>query len=72
MIPDDWGRPDGRATRVVVSPFRPTSRIDGREQHYHVEVTRRWCRLTSDDRYVTLPLTTSNYSSKNRVLFLII
>jgi len=28
---------------VVVSPFRPTSRIEG-GPHHHVEAARRWCR----------------------------
>jgi len=30
---------------VVVSPFRPTSRIEGREPHHHVEAARRWCSI---------------------------
>jgi len=42
MIPDDWGRPDGRPLGVVVLPFRPTSRIEGRGPHHHVEAARRW------------------------------
>jgi len=28
---------------IVVSPFRPTSRIEGRGPHHHVEAARRWC-----------------------------
>jgi len=28
---------------IVVSPFRPTSRIERRGPHYHVEAARRWC-----------------------------
>jgi len=28
---------------VVVSPFRPTSRKEGRGPHHHVEAARRWC-----------------------------
>jgi len=28
---------------VVISPFRPTSRIEGRGPHHHVEAARRWC-----------------------------
>jgi len=30
---------------VVVSPFRPTSRIKGRGPHHHVEAARRWCSV---------------------------
>jgi len=32
---------------VVVLPFRPTSRIEGRKPHHHVEAARRWCSNTS-------------------------
>jgi len=28
---------------VVVSPFRSTSRMEGRGPHHHVEAARRWC-----------------------------
>jgi len=33
------------ALGVVVSPFRPTSRIEGRGPRHHVEAVRRWCIL---------------------------
>jgi len=34
-----------RLLGVVVSPFRPTSRIEGRGPHHHVEAAIRWCRI---------------------------
>jgi len=30
---------------VVVSPFRPTSWIEGRRPHHRVEAVRRWCSM---------------------------
>jgi len=32
----------GKFLGVVVSPFQPTSRIEGRGPHHHVEAARRW------------------------------
>jgi len=39
---------------VVVSPFRPTFRIEGREPHHHVEAARRWCRTDSQSALILL------------------
>jgi len=38
---------------VVVSQFRPTSQIEGRGPHHHVEAARRWC-ITSEILLVPL------------------
>jgi len=46
-----WGRPDSPAPRGVVLPFRPTSRIEGRGPHHHVEAAKRWC---SSERFVSV------------------